>query len=53
LTPSGNEFKQLDDDVTHNPSKHLIGVEVGQFAILHEVFSGLTQAPEAHFNGDS
>jgi hypothetical protein len=48
---SGNEIKQFDDDVTHNPSKHLIGVDDGQFPMLHEVTLGLIQIPDAHFNG--
>lgn len=35
LTPSGNEFKQFEVDLTHNPSKHLTGAELGQDATLH------------------
>jgi len=31
----------------------LIGVEVGQLAILQLVLLGLTHIPEAHFNGVS
>jgi len=41
-------------DLTHKPSKHLIGEELGHDAMLHEaVIFGLIQSPEAHFLGVS
>jgi len=43
----------LEADYTQSPSRHLNGVELGQFATWQEVILGLTQTPEAHFYGVS
>jgi hypothetical protein len=37
--------------VVHDPSKHLIGLVVGQIAIGQDVVVGLIHWPLAHFNG--
>jgi hypothetical protein len=40
-------------DLTHKPSKHFTGLELGHVAMLHSVTFGFMHNPEAHFYGAS